>query len=74
MDLIVRHRYWLACRADRQIDAVVRVLHGLVHYQNATMRVRSGEDIANARPYRIWFTKRTELLGECEYRFVVSAG
>ena len=74
IDLIARHGYWLACGADKEIDAVVRVTHGPVHYENATLEVRSGGDIANAGVHRILFTKRTKFSGECEYRFAVSAG
>ena len=73
-DLINRHRYWLATGSDVEIDAIVRVIHGPVHYSNSTLTVRTGGDIANAGLYRIWFTKRTKFSGEYEYRFAVSAG
>lgn len=74
IDLIVRHQYWLACGADKNVDALVRVFYGPVYYDNTTLTVRSGGDIANAGAQRIWFTKGTKFSGECEYRFAVSAG
>ena len=73
IDVIDRHRYRLAF-ADEEIDAVVRVIHGPVHYQNATLTVGSGDDLANTEAHRVWFTKGTEFSPECEYRFAVSAG
>ena len=72
--LVGRHAYWLACGADKEIDAVVRVVHGPVHYENATLQVRSGSDIASADAHRVWFTKGTDFSGEREYRLAVSAG
>lgn len=74
IDLIVRHQYWWACGADKEVDAFVKVFHGPVHYEDSTLRVRSGSDIANAEADRIWFTKRPKFSGEREYRFAVLAG
>ena len=67
--LIGRRAYWLACGADKEIDAVVRVVHGPVHYENATLQLRSGSDIANADAHRIWFTKGTDFSGETRVPF-----
>ena len=73
-DLFRRHCFWLACGADKEINSIVSVIHGPVHYDNETLTVRTGGDFARAGSHRIWFTKRTEFAGEREYRFAVSAG
>lgn len=71
-DVIKRDHWRLALGVD--IDTVVYVIHGPVHYYNATLTIRSGNDFANAETYRLWFTKRTTYSGEREYRFAVFAG
>ena len=71
---IFRDQCQLAFGDDREIDAVVRVIHGPVHYDNVTSTVREASDFAKADAYRIWFTKGTGFSDEREYRFAVFAG
>ena len=72
-DLIQRHLHERIYGADKEIDALVKVVHGPVHYEDITLTVRSAHDIAKpAVP--AWFTKRTRFSRECEYRFAVLAG
>ena len=71
---ISRHQYWLACGTDKEIQAVVQVIHGPVNYNNSTLTLRTDGDLTKEDPYRIWFTKRSKFSGEREYRFVVLAG
>ena len=69
-----QHSLRLACGVDKEINAIGNVIHGPVHYVNETLTVQTGDDIAEAEPHRIIFTKRTRFAGEQEYRFAVSAG
>lgn len=71
---IERFDYWAACGADKDIEAVVRVVHGPVHYYDSTLTVRSADDMARAESYRIWFAKGAKFSPEREYRFAVSTG
>ena len=74
LHIIVRKRNQLAYGADREIDAIVQVIHGPVHYENVTSTVREASDFAKANACRVWFTKRTKFSDEREYRFAVYAG
>ena len=73
-DIIGQYSFRLACGVDKEINAIVNVIHSPVHYVNETLTVQTGDDIAEAGPHRIIFTKRTRFTGEQEYRFAVSAG
>ena len=74
LDSIERFHYWVACGADKDIEAVVRVVHGPVRYHDSTLTVRTADDMARWGSYRVWFTKGTKFSPEREYRFSVSAG
>ena len=73
-DIIRQYCFRSAFGIDKEINACVSVIHGLVHYGNETLTVRTGGDIVEAELHRVVFTKRTEFAGEQEYRFAVSAG
>ena len=73
-DLVERHLMRLACGADKDVDALVRVYHGPIHYENSILRPESAGDIASIDAIPIWFTKRTSFLAEREYRFAVTVG
>ena len=56
-----------------QIDTVVHVYHGPVHYEDSSGRIATQKDWFD--PYggpRAWFTKKTCFASQCEYRFAVS--
>ena len=72
IDVLARHSIGQAY--GKNIDVVVRVTHGPVHYEDITLTVRSGTDMADAGVHRAWFTKGTRFSGECEYRFAIAAG
>ena len=74
LDSIERFDSWAACGADKDIEAVVRVVHGPVRYHDSTLTVRTADDMARAESYRTWFTKGTKFAPEREHRFAVSAG
>ena len=56
-----------------QIDTVVHVCHGPVHYEDSSGCIATQEDWfdPHAGP-RAWFTKKTCFTSQCEYRFAVS--
>ena len=56
-----------------QIDTVVHVCHGPVHYEDSSGCIATQEDWfdPHAGP-RAWFTKKMCLTSQCEYRFAVS--
>ena len=56
-----------------QIDTVVHVYHGPVHYEDSSGHIATQEDWSD--PYaspRAWFTKKMCFEDQSEYRFVVS--
>ena len=57
----------------RNIDTVVRVYHGPVHYEDESGVIETEDDWVdiNGAP-RAWFTKRTEFAYQSEYRFAIS--
>ena len=52
-------------------EAMVRVYHGPVHYEDRRLVIRKAEDMATLEAVRAWFTKRTEFSPQREYRFAV---
>ena len=56
-----------------QIDTVVHVCHGPVHYEDNSGCIATQEDWfdLHAGP-RAWFTKKRCFVSQCEYRFAVS--
>ena len=56
-----------------QIDTVVHVYHGPVHYEDSSGCIATQEDWfdPHAGP-RAWFTKKMCFTSQCEYRFAVS--
>ena len=56
-----------------QIDTVVHVYHGPVHYEDSSGCIAAQEDWfdPHAGP-RVWFSKKMCFTSQCEYRFAVS--
>ena len=60
-------------KGSRNIDKIVNVYHGPVHYEDQSGVVETQKDFFD--PYgvqRAWFTKRTKPSDQKEYRFAVS--
>ena len=60
-------------KGSRNIDKIVNVYHGPVHYEDQSGTVETQTDFFD--PYgaqRAWFTKRTRFSDQKEYRFAVS--
>ncbi|WP_420447522.1 hypothetical protein [Candidatus Palauibacter sp.] len=56
-----------------QIDTIVHVCHGPVHYEDNSGYIASQDDWLDLHGGpRAWFTKRTSLASQSEYRFAVS--
>lgn len=60
-------------KGSRNIDKIVNVYHGPVHYEDQSGSVETQKDFFD--PYgaeRAWFTKKTRFSDQKEYRFAVS--
>ena len=72
--MLARARYSSSLGEGREgiIDTVVHIHHGPVHYADQSGVIASLEDFDDpfAGP-KAWFTKRTDLAWQCEYRFAV---
>ena len=56
-----------------QIDTVVKVYHGPVHYEDSSGCIATQEDWFDPHSGpRAWFTKKMCFASQCEYRFAVS--
>ena len=53
------------------IDTVLWVSHGPVHYENRRLVIETESDMPTMEALRACFTKRTEFLGQQEYRFAM---
>ena len=54
-----------------QVDTVVWVSHGPVHYEDRRLVIETERDMPTMEAARACFTKRTEFSGQREYRFAV---
>ncbi len=66
---LVRRALGLA--AMPSAEAMVRVYHGPVHYEDRRLVIRRDGDMAALDAVRAWFTKRTTFSAQREYRFAV---
>ena len=56
-----------------QLETIVQVCHGPVHYEDRSGHIATQEDWLDLHGApRAWFTKRTCLASQREYRFTVS--
>ena len=54
-----------------QVDTVVWVSHGPVHYEDRRLVIETERDMPTMEAVRACFTKRKEFSGQREYRFAV---
>ena len=60
-------------KGSRNIDKIVNVYHGPVHYEDQSGVVKTQKDFFDLHgAQRAWFTKRTKFSDQKEYRFAVS--
>ncbi len=57
----------------QNIDTVVHVYHGPVHYEDESGVIATNDDWVDIHgAARVWFTKRTKFANQSEYRFALS--
>ena len=62
----------LGLAAMPSAEAMVRVYHGPVHYEDRRLVIRRDGDMGALDAVQAWFTKRTAFSAQREYRFAVS--